>query len=77
MAEGELTGRVAIVTGAGDGIGAGIALALAEAGAAVAVADIDASSAGGTVTTIEQHGGRAVALQAAVSESVQVADMVA
>ena len=77
MAKRELTGRVAIVTGAGDGIGAGVALALAEAGAAVAVADIDASSAGGTVSTIEQHGGRAVALQADVSESVQVADMVA
>jgi 2-deoxy-D-gluconate 3-dehydrogenase len=36
--ERELSGRVAIVTGAGAGIGAGIAVALAEAGAAVAAA---------------------------------------
>jgi NAD(P)-dependent dehydrogenase (short-subunit alcohol dehydrogenase family) len=77
MAERELTGRVAIVTGAGEGIGAGVALVLAGAGAAVAVADIDAASAGRTVKTIEEHGGRAVALQADVSESEQVADMVA
>ena len=34
---GELTGKVAIVTGASKGIGAGIAKGLAEAGAAVVV----------------------------------------
>jgi len=42
----ELTGRVAIVTGAG--IGAGIAATLGEAGAAVTVADIDGESAAST-----------------------------
>ena len=77
MAERELTGRVAIVTGAGAGIGAGIALALAGAGAAIAVADIDAPSAGAVVAAIEKQGGRAVAVTADVSDSVQVGDMIA
>jgi NAD(P)-dependent dehydrogenase (short-subunit alcohol dehydrogenase family) len=36
----DLTGRVALVTGAGQGVGAGIAAALAAAGAAVAVNDL-------------------------------------
>jgi NAD(P)-dependent dehydrogenase (short-subunit alcohol dehydrogenase family) len=76
MAERELTGRVAIVTGAGAGIGAGIARALAGAGAAVVIADIDESSARAMVATIEKHGGRALAVTVDVSDGVQVRDMV-
>lgn len=37
---GELTGKVAVVTGSAQGLGLGIALALSEAGASVALADI-------------------------------------
>jgi len=77
MAERELTGRVAIVTGAGAGIGAGIAQALAEAGAAVAVNDIDESGAKTTAAAIEKGGGRAIAVRGDVSESAPVQELVA
>ena len=40
-----LSGRVAVVTGAGTGLGRGIARSLAAGGAAVAVLDLNASSA--------------------------------
>ena len=45
MAELPLTGRKALVTGAGTGIGRAIARALARDGAAVAVSDLDAAAA--------------------------------
>ena len=75
-ASGELSGRVAIVTGAGAGIGAGIARALAEAGAAVVVADIDAATAVSTARALENKGARAVGVAVDVTEGAQVRDMV-
>ncbi len=72
----ELTGRVAIVTGAGAGIGAGIAAMLAEAGAAVTVADIDGESAASTAKAIEKKGGRALTVTADVSDAREIDAMV-
>jgi NAD(P)-dependent dehydrogenase (short-subunit alcohol dehydrogenase family) len=55
----DLTGRVALVTGAGQGVGAGIARQLARKGARVAVNDLEVDRARSTSSAIEQAGGRA------------------
>jgi 3-oxoacyl-[acyl-carrier protein] reductase len=69
----ELTGKVAIVTGASKGIGAGMAKALAKAGAAVVVNY--ASSKDGAdrvVKEISQNGGKAIAVQGDVAKAGDV-----
>ncbi len=60
----DLTGKGAIVTGAGIGIGRGIALRLAEAGAGVIVTDIDMDAIELTVDKIRANGGEARAIYA-------------
>ena len=69
MAEMNLAGRVALVTGASRGIGRGIAIGLAEAGADVAVNYTRGEEAAAeTVAAIEALGRKAKAYQASVTD---------
>lgn len=73
----ELTGRVALVTGAARNIGRAIALALAESGAKVVVtAQADLAGLDETVAAISQVGGEAHALLADVTDETAVQGMV-
>jgi NAD(P)-dependent dehydrogenase (short-subunit alcohol dehydrogenase family) len=74
---GSVSGKVAIVTGAGRGIGRGIALLLAKEGARVVVCDIgaslegagtDASPAHDVVEEIKKAGGEAIASTLSIAE---------
>ena len=62
----DLTGRVAVVTGAATGIGEGIARRLGAAGASVIAVDIDAA---GAERVAGELGGRAVELDVTDSEA--------
>lgn len=65
----DLTGKVALVTGAASGIGRAIATAYAKAGAIVAVADLDAEKAREVAATI---GRGAIAITMDVTHETQV-----
>jgi 3-oxoacyl-[acyl-carrier protein] reductase len=67
-----LTGRVALVTGAGAGFGAAVAARLAAEGAAVAVVDREADAAREVVAEIEKCGGRAIGVAADVTQPEDV-----
>ncbi len=64
----DLTGRVALVTGAGSGIGRTSAEVLAAAGATVVCADIDAERAAETARAIVAEHGKAESAQIDVSQ---------
>jgi len=74
----DLTGRKALVTGAGHGIGAGVALALAEAGADVIVHyGTSMAAADEVVDQITALGRKASAMGADVTSTEQVDELVA
>ena len=76
MAEAELKGKVALVTGAGSGIGQAAAWALARRGVSVALAGRDESKLLETAAQISYEGGDAVTLVGDVTDPVQVARLV-
>jgi NAD(P)-dependent dehydrogenase (short-subunit alcohol dehydrogenase family) len=71
-----LTGKTAVVTGAGKGLGQGMALALAEAGADVAIVEIDIPSAEAAAADIRKAGRKALTIKADVTLPEEVAAMV-
>src|SRR5260221_11398349 len=74
----DLNGRVALVTGAGQGVGRQIALHLAAHNAGgVVVNDFVLDRAKAVVEEIKSAGGKAIALQADVSNLASVKEMVA
>jgi NAD(P)-dependent dehydrogenase (short-subunit alcohol dehydrogenase family) len=72
-----LTGKTALVTGAGTGIGEEIARRLAAEGAAVVVAGRHAANIAEVATGIREDGGEAVAVQVDVADSAAVRAAVA
>ncbi len=64
----DISGKVAVVTGAASGIGKGLAVELARRGASVAVADINIDAARRVADRICEGGGRAIAVLCDVCE---------
>jgi NAD(P)-dependent dehydrogenase (short-subunit alcohol dehydrogenase family) len=73
----ELTGKVAVVTGAGSGIGEACATLMAARGAKVLVADIEAEHAESVAKAITAEGGVALAASVDVTDPAAVEAMVA
>jgi NAD(P)-dependent dehydrogenase (short-subunit alcohol dehydrogenase family) len=69
--------KVALVTGGGTGIGRATALDFAEKGASVVITDINIHEAKKTVKAIEEAGGKALFVQADVSNSEDMKGAVA
>lgn len=77
MAESDIQGRIALVTGASKGIGRAVSLRLAEMGVKVAVNyNTSAEAAEDVVRTINEQGGEAFTVHADVSQLDQVVAMV-
>jgi 3-oxoacyl-[acyl-carrier protein] reductase len=72
----DLTGRTAVVTGAGGGIGRGLALALGAAGANVVIAARRAETGEPVAEEIRASGGSALCIRTDVSNQIDVEQMV-
>ena len=73
----DLSGRVALVSGAASGMGKATAMALAEAGASVVLADINEDGVRATAVEIESLERRALPLICDVSQPEQIRSMFA
>lgn len=72
----DFTGKVALVTGAGNGIGRATALAFAKSAARVVVVDRDRDAGEATAGIIRQQGGEAIFAAADVTKAADVAGYV-
>src|SRR5205809_1702990 len=70
-----LTGRVALVSGAAQGLGRAMAVALAEAGAHTMLVDRNEAGARETAATIEKLGRRAVVAPGDVADPKQIREL--
>ena len=68
-----LSGRYALVTGAGHGMGRQFAIQLSDLGVKVVCWDIDIDNCKRTVQLVQRRGGEAWAFQCDVSNPVQIA----
>ena len=73
----DLSGKRALVIGAGSGIGAAAAQGLGAFGAEIICADLDEEKAQGTVATIRDSGGTAKAFSVNLTEQGSVQDLFA
>lgn len=67
----DLSGKVALVTGAGEGVGRAVALMLAQSGAAVGVNDLNPDRADKVAQEIIDAGGQAMPYSADISNKFQ------
>lgn len=72
----DLSGRVALITGAGVGFGEAISLGFADYGCDIAAADLNIDNPLRTVDRVRQKGRRAIALKANVAATEEVSAMV-
>lgn len=68
----DLTGRIAVITGAASGLGHAIAAGMASFGAIVVAADINDQGIDATVQRIERAGGTAIGVHCDVSDESSV-----
>jgi NAD(P)-dependent dehydrogenase (short-subunit alcohol dehydrogenase family) len=73
----EITGKVAVITGAASGIGRTCALSLAAEGASILVADVDEEGGAETVAAVVAGGARAAFVRTDVSRLEDLAAMFA
>ena len=76
MSQVQLSGKIAIITGAARGIGFEIGRALAHSGAQVGLVDVNATEAEQAAASLSGEGSQALALHADVSDENQVSEIV-
>jgi NAD(P)-dependent dehydrogenase (short-subunit alcohol dehydrogenase family) len=72
----DLSGKSALVVGAGSGIGRAVAAGLADFGARVVCADVHAQTAEAAAAEVEERGGTARAVGVDITQEDQVRDLI-